>query len=101
MPTRVNLLLLYIAIITVTTNSFAILSIITETSQWNACPDNKLFQINPTVRDFYVGTTLSNREGIVITRAHIGHTYVTHSYLLTYFCPWTLNLHDCYCLVTP
>ena len=55
MPTMVNFLLLYIAIITVTTNSLAVLSIITETSQWNACPDNKLFKINPTVGDFYVG----------------------------------------------
>ena len=24
-------------------------------AQWNACPDNKLFQINPTVEHFYVG----------------------------------------------
>ena len=46
------------------------------------CPDNKLFQINPTVGDFYVWTGLSRREEIVITRARIGHTYFTHSYLL-------------------
>ena len=51
-------------------------------AQWNACPDNKLFQINPTVGDFYVWTGLSRREEIVITRARIGHTYFTHSYLL-------------------
>ena len=43
-------------------------------AQWNACPNNKLFQINPTVGDFYVWTGLSRREKIVITRAHIGHT---------------------------
>ena len=51
-------------------------------AQWNACRDNKLFQINPTVGDFYVWTGLSHREEIVITRARIGHTYFTHSYLL-------------------
>ena len=34
-------------------------------AQWNACPDNKLFQINPTVGDFYVWTGLSRREEIV------------------------------------
>ena len=51
-------------------------------AQWNVCPDNKQFQINPTVGDFYVWTGLSRREEIVITRARIGHTYFTHSYLL-------------------
>ena len=35
--------------------------------QWNVCPDNKLFQINPTVGDFYVWTGLSCREEIVIS----------------------------------
>ena len=46
-------------------------------AQWNACPDKNLFQINPIVGDFYVWTGLSHREEIVITRAHIGHTYFT------------------------
>ena len=36
-------------------------------AQSNACPNNKLFQINPTVGDFYVWTGLSRREEIVIT----------------------------------
>ena len=48
-------------------------------AQWNACPDKKLFQINPTVGDFYVWMGLSCREKKVIT---MGHTYFTHSYLL-------------------
>ena len=51
-------------------------------AQWNACPDNKLFQINPTVGDFYVWTCLSRREEIVITR--MGHTYFTYSYLFNF-----------------
>ena len=63
-------------------------------AQWNACPDNKLFQINPTVGDFYVWTGLSHREEIVITRARIGHTYFTHSYLLKgKDMPWCIPCH--------
>ena len=62
-------------------------------AQWNECPD-KLFQINPTVGDFYVWTGLSRREEIVITRARIGHTYFTHSYLLKgEDMPWCIPCH--------
>ena len=38
-------------------------------AQWNLCPDNKLFQINPTVGDFYVWTGSSHTEEIVINQA--------------------------------
>ena len=63
-------------------------------THWNASPDNKLFQINPTVGDFYVWTGLSRREEIVITRARIGHTYFTHSYLLKgEDMPWCIPCH--------
>ena len=63
-------------------------------AQWNACPDNKLFQINPTVGDFYVWTGLSRREEIVITQACIEHTYFTHSYLLKgEDMPWCIPCH--------
>ena len=63
-------------------------------THWNACPDNKLFQINPTVGDFYVWTDLSRREETVITRARIGHTYFTHSYLLKgEDMPWCIPCH--------
>ena len=63
-------------------------------AQWNACPDNKLFQINPTIADFYVWTGLSCREETVITQACIGHTYFTHSYLLKgEEIPWCIPCH--------
>ena len=63
-------------------------------AQWNACPDNKLFQINPTVGDFYFWTGLSRREEKVIPRAHIGHTYFIHSYLLKgEDRPWCIPCH--------
>ena len=57
-------------------------SVLNGLAHWNVYPDNKLFQINPTVGDFYVCMGLSCRKEIVITRAHIGHTYFTHSYIL-------------------
>ena len=63
-------------------------------AQWNACPDNKLFQINHTVGNFYVWTSLSRREEKVVTRARIGYTYFTHSYLLKgEDMPWYIPCH--------
>ena len=63
-------------------------------AQWNVCRYKKLFQINPTVGDFYVWTGLSGREERVITRARIGHTYFTHSYLLKgEDMPWCIPCH--------
>ena len=63
-------------------------------AQWNACPVNNLFQINPTVGDFYAWMGLSRRDQISITRAHIGHTYFTHSYLLKgEDMPWYIPCH--------
>ena len=46
--------------------------------------------IKPTVGDLYVWTGLSCREGIVITLACIGHTYLAHSYLLK--CPGVFHV---------
>ena len=63
-------------------------------AQWNACPENKLFQINPTVGSFLRWTGLSRREEIVITRARIGHSYFSHSFLLKREdMPWCIPCH--------
>ena len=63
-------------------------------AQWNACPDNKLFQINPTVGVFCNWMGLSHREEKVIRRARIGHTYFTHNYLLKgEDMPWCIPCH--------
>ena len=54
----------------------------------------KLFKINPTVGDFYVWTGLSHSEEIVITRACVGHSCFTHSYLLKgEDMPWCIPCH--------
>lgn len=52
-------------------------------SQWEEEPNNKLFQINPNVRQLYAySSRYSRREEIVLARARIGHTYITHGFLL-------------------
>lgn len=48
---------------------------------WDELIDNKLQQISPKIGkhpNFY----LSRRDQLVLTRARIGHTYLTHGYLL-------------------
>ena len=49
---------------------------------WDSFPNNKLHQVQPLVaaRQQHIG--LSRREEVVLTRCRVGHSYVTHSYLL-------------------
>ena len=49
---------------------------------WDSFPNNKLHSVQPLVaaRQQHVG--LSRREQVVLTRCRVGHSYVTHSYLL-------------------
>ncbi|KAJ8018750.1 hypothetical protein HOLleu_43071 [Holothuria leucospilota] len=49
---------------------------------WDSSPENKLYQIRPTVGSGGHGAPSKRRDGIVLTRARIGHTYLTHAYLL-------------------
>ena len=46
----------------------------------NAC--NKLHSIKPTLGEWPRTITLSRREEVILSRLHIGHTWLTHSYLL-------------------
>ena len=49
---------------------------------WDTFPDNKLHTIQPKVglaKNVFSG---SRREDLVLTRARIGHAYITHAYLL-------------------
>ena len=45
-------------------------------------PDNKLHKIQSTVGHGRKNTFTKRRDDIVLTRARIGHTYLTHAYLL-------------------
>ena len=44
--------------------------------------NNKLFTVKPTLGEWLPGLRTDRREEIILARLHIGHTYLTHSYLL-------------------
>ena len=51
---------------------------------WDSYPENKLYQIYPTIKIGRVSPSLeiTRHEERVLARIKIGHTYFTHSYLL-------------------
>jgi len=67
---------------------------------WNCCAGNKLHAIRPTVGDYKQKTYLLRRDLVLLNRLRIGHTRLTHSFLLsgddlpecgTCQCPLTTN----------
>jgi len=50
---------------------------------WDCCAGNKLQAIRPTVGDYKQKTCLSRRDTVLLNRLRIGHTCLTHSFLLT------------------
>ena len=50
---------------------------------WDCCAGNKLHAIRPTVGDYKQKTCLSRRDTVLLNRLRIGHTRLTHSFLLT------------------
>ena len=67
---------------------------------WNCCARNTLHAIRPTVGDYKQKTCLSRRNSVLLNRQRIGHTRLTHSFLLsgddlpecsTCQCPLTLK----------
>ena len=50
---------------------------------WNNCTGNKLQSINPTIGVYQHVRSLSRRNAVIIHRLRIGHTRLTHSYLLS------------------
>ena len=50
---------------------------------WNSCAGNKLHAIRPTVGDYKQKTSLSRRDTVLLSRLRIGHTRLTHSFLLS------------------
>ena len=50
---------------------------------WNCCAGNKLHAIRPTVGDYKEKTCLSRRVTVLLNRLRIGHTRLTHSFLLS------------------
>ena len=50
---------------------------------WNCCTGNKLHAIRPTVGDYKQKTCILCRDSVLLNRLHIGHTRLTHSFLLS------------------
>jgi len=50
---------------------------------WDSTPTNKLFSIKPVLGKNKPRTSLCRRDETVITRLRIGHSRMTHSYLLS------------------
>jgi len=50
---------------------------------WSNCVNNKLFAIYQTVGSVVHNKRLSRHESVIINRLRIGHTHLTHSYLLS------------------
>ena len=44
--------------------------------------NNKLFTIKPDLGEWLPGLRTNRREEIILARLRIGHSYITHSYLL-------------------
>ena len=50
--------------------------------QWDNNIHNKLFQIQPTLREWRPAFRKSRREQVVISRLSVSHTRLTHSFIL-------------------
>jgi len=49
---------------------------------WNNCTGNKLQSVNPTIGVYQHVRSLSHRDAVIIHWLRIGHTRLTHSYVL-------------------
>ncbi len=51
-------------------------------ASWNDAVNNKLHAIKPTLGEWTPSYRSVRREEVVIARIRLGHTYLTHSYIL-------------------
>ena len=51
-------------------------------SEWDEFPKNKLHQIFPVLKKCIVCPRTNRKEETVMARLHIGHSFITHSFLL-------------------
>ena len=51
-------------------------------SEWDELPGNKLHKIFPVLKQCVVCPRKNRKEETVLTRLHIGHSFITHSFLL-------------------
>ena len=51
-------------------------------SEWDEFPENKLYKIFPILKECIVYPRRNRKEETVMPRLHIGHSFITHSFLL-------------------
>ena len=51
-------------------------------AEWEEFPENKLYKIFPVLKECIVCPQTNRKEETVIARLHIGHSFITHSFLL-------------------
>ncbi len=51
-------------------------------SEWDEFPENKLYQIFPVLKECIICPWTNRKEETVMARLHIGHSFLTHSFLL-------------------
>ena len=51
-------------------------------SEWDEFPENKLHQIFPVLKECIVCPRTNRKEETVMARLHVGHSFITHSFLL-------------------
>ena len=51
-------------------------------SEWDEFPESKLYKIFPVLKECIVCPRTNRKEEIVMARLHIGHSFITHSFLL-------------------
>ena len=49
---------------------------------WNAAVFNKLHSIKPSLGEWQPNYRIDRKEGVTLARLRIGHTFITHSFLL-------------------
>ena len=50
--------------------------------EWGECPDDKLQQVRPKLTDYFPSCRTKRGGETVLARLHIGHSYLTHTFLL-------------------
>ena len=50
-------------------------------SEWDDFPENKLYKIFPVIKECIVCPRTDRKEETVTARLHIGHSFITHSFL--------------------
>ena len=51
-------------------------------AEWDEFPENKLYKIFPVLKEYISCPRKNRKEETVVARLHIGHSFITHSFLL-------------------